>query len=280
MTNRKITYVIKDQKPLVLRMGETVAHACRLMWEHRAGSILVVNSKECLTGIFTGRDAVRLLAGCKNAGATLLADAMTPNPLTLTPAHRAIDALKAMVKGNFRHVPVSENGKLIGVVSRGDFKGMEFEEFDWDKSHVRNAMTPNREVSSIVLNQTPLALSADETVQSACTAMKQSVSGSVLVVDLNGQLIGIFTGRDAVRALSEGDDAGSKRLRLAMKPNPVTITPKDHAIDALRTMSDRGFRHLPVIENGRIYGVVSRSDFTGVEVDRLDEDEHLAECIW
>ena len=52
------------------------------------------------------------------------------------------------------------------------------------------------------------------------------------------------------------------------------------AIEALRAMDDGGFRHLPVAENGRILGVVSRSDFTGVEVDRLDEEEHLKEVIW
>jgi CBS domain-containing protein len=198
----------------------------------------------------------------------------------LTPGNRALDALKAMAKGNFRHVPIVDNGKLVGVVSRGDFRGMEFEEFDWDRSHLRNAITPNREVSSIISDQSPLALSADETVRRACAAMRLSGSGSVLVVDLQRQLIGIFTGRDAVRALSESDDASTKLLRVAMKPEPVTITPESHAIDALRTMSDRGFRHLPVVENGRIYGVISRSDFTGVEIDRLDEDEHLAECIW
>ena len=54
----------------------------------------------------------------------------------------------------------------------------------------------------------------------------------------------------------------------AMTPNPITIAPDNRAVDALRE-SDRGFRHLPVVENGRIFGVVSRSDFLGTEIDRL-----------
>ena len=55
----------------------------------------------------------------------------------------------------------------------------------------------------------------------------------------------------------------------------------DHAraIDALRAMSDGGFRHLPVIEDGRIWGIVSRGDFTAMEIDRLEEETHLWECI-
>jgi hypothetical protein len=45
-------------------------------------------------------------------------------------------------------------------------------------------------------------------------------------------------------------------------------------------MSDGGFRHVPVVENERIVGVVSRADFKGQELDRLEEEEALAERIW
>ena len=65
-----------------------------------------------------------------------------------------------------------------------------------------------------------------------------------------------------------------------MTKMPVTLTPEASAIEALRAMNDGGFRHVPIISNGRILGVVSRSDFTGVEIDRLEEEEHLKEVIW
>ena len=94
----------------------------------------MVDSQQRLNGIFTGRDAVRLLAEGKDAAATLLAKAMTPKPVTVAPDSHAIDALRAMSDGGFRHVPVTDNEKIWGVVSRGDFKGMEFEEFDWGAS--------------------------------------------------------------------------------------------------------------------------------------------------
>jgi CBS domain-containing protein len=280
MTNRKLAYIVKDQTPLVVALNETVQHACRLMWERRAGSVLVIDTENHLIGIFTGRDAVRLLAKGKDAPTTFLAQAMTPNPVMVAPENRAIDALKAMRDGGFRHVPVTENGRILGIVSRGDFKGMEFEEFDWNGAYKATGMTANREVASIIQNQKPLMLAADETVQRACESMTESRCGSVLVVDKQQQLTGIFTGRDAVRLLAKENQAAQKSLGLAMKRNPVTITPDSHAIDALRAMSDGGFRHLPVVENGKIYGVVSRGDFTGIEIDRLDEEEHLSECIW
>ena len=137
----------------------------------------------------------------------------------------------------------------------------------------------NRPLAYIVKDQKPLVLAAHETVQQACRCMRKRRAGSVLVVDNQQQLCGIFTGRDAVHALAEGRDAAVTALAQAMTPNSITIALENRAIDALRAMSDGGFRHLPVVENGRIWGVVSRGDFKGMEIDRLDEETHLWECI-
>ena len=137
----------------------------------------------------------------------------------------------------------------------------------------------NRKLADIVKGQKLVALAEHETVQEACRYMWECRTGSVLVVDDQQRLTGIFTGRDAVRTLAEGKNAEVTTLAQAMTPNPITITPDNRAIDALREMSNRGFRHLPVVEGGRIWGVVSRSDFMGMEIDRLDDETHLEECI-
>jgi CBS domain-containing protein len=137
----------------------------------------------------------------------------------------------------------------------------------------------NRKLADIVKDQKLVALAERETVQEACRYMWERRTGSVLVLDDQERLTGIFTGRDAVRTLAEGKSAKETPLAQAMTPNPITLTPDNHAVDALREMGNRGFRHLPVVENGRIWGVVSRSDFLGMEIDRLDEDDHLCERI-
>jgi CBS domain-containing protein len=135
MINRKLADIVKNQKLLVLTEQATVQEACRCMWECRAGSVLVVDHEQCLTGIFTGRDAVRALAEGKNAEATTLAQAMTPHPITIAADSRAIDALREMCNRGFRHLPVVENGKIWGVVSRADFMGMEIDRLD-DETHL------------------------------------------------------------------------------------------------------------------------------------------------
>jgi CBS domain-containing protein len=138
----------------------------------------------------------------------------------------------------------------------------------------------NRRLAYIIRDQDPLLMTGNETVQSACKAMRERQVGSVLVVDERERLIGIFTGRDAVKVLAQGGNAAAVTLDRAMTPQPVTVRPEDKAIDALRAMSDGGFRHIPVVERGRICGIVSRADFKGTEIDRLDEEETLAERIW
>ncbi|MDX2159617.1 MAG: CBS domain-containing protein [Hyphomicrobiaceae bacterium] len=130
MTNRKLALIVKEQTPIVLGAGETVREASRLMWEQQVGSVLVVDERSHLIGIFTGRDAVKVLAHGRDAAATELRDVMTRDPATIEPDKRAVDALRMMGEGGFRHLPVVEGGRILGIVSRGDFKGVELDRVD------------------------------------------------------------------------------------------------------------------------------------------------------
>lgn len=135
MINRKLAFIVKDQNPLTMTANETVQHACLRMWERRVGAVLVTDDKQRLTGIFTGRDAVRTLAESKNSAETTLAEAMTPDPDTIAPERTAIDALRAMSDRGYRHLPIVANGKILGIVSRGDFKGLELDRLE-DETHL------------------------------------------------------------------------------------------------------------------------------------------------
>lgn len=134
----------------------------------------------------------------------------------------------------------------------------------------------NRCISEIVCEQVPLMLPPEATVAEACESMCARHVGAVLVADRARHLLGIFTGRDAVRMLGRGCDAKHTRLDAVMTPGPMSIPPDAHAIDALRLMSDGGFRHLPVVDQGVVTAIVARSDFEGLELDRLEEEK----CLW
>ena len=77
------------------------------MRDRRVGAVLVTEGDRHLLGIFTGRDAVhRVLAEGKSAARTKLAEVMTREPDTMPPGKTAIEALRLMEDGRYRHVPV------------------------------------------------------------------------------------------------------------------------------------------------------------------------------
>ena len=122
--------MIRNQQPLTVRPSATVQEACKEMHARKVSAVLVTNPKGELVGIFTGRDAVRLLADGKNPSSTHLQQVMTQGPHCLPPRHKAIDALRLMRDGGFRHVPVVHEGLVIGIVSSGDFRGLEQDRLD------------------------------------------------------------------------------------------------------------------------------------------------------
>jgi len=138
----------------------------------------------------------------------------------------------------------------------------------------------NRQMAEIVRNQVPVTLPRTATIQDACKLMHARKVGAILVTDPKGQLTGIFTGRDAVKALGKGRDGAVTQLKDVMTKKPATMPPGHTAIQALRMMRDGGFRHVPVVDDaGTLHGVVSRGDFRGLEHDRLDEETGYWERI-
>lgn len=96
----------------------------------------------------------------------------------------------------------------------------------------------------------------------AVGAMSGAKSGSVLVLDA-GSLVGIFTERDVMRALAYAGNADRARVSTVerwMSQNPVTVDPSAPVADALNQMLFGGFRHLPVVEEDQVVGVVSMRD--------------------
>jgi CBS domain-containing protein len=118
--------MVQDKNPLTLRETATVEEACRCMRDRRVGAVLVTDKRHRLVGIFTGRDAVaRVLAESVDPKQATLAQVMTSAPKTMSPAQSAVDALRLMQDGGFRHVPVVDGRRIVSIVSRGDFRGLE-----------------------------------------------------------------------------------------------------------------------------------------------------------
>jgi len=126
---RPIRMIIEDQEPLTTPAKTTVVEAARLMKQNEVGAVMVVEDGK-LVGIFTERDALyKVIAEDRIARTTRLTEVMTRNPRTIHPDKPFGDALHLMHVSGFRHVPVVEDGRPIGMVSARDAFAPELENF-------------------------------------------------------------------------------------------------------------------------------------------------------
>jgi CBS domain-containing protein len=142
---------------------------------------------------------------------------------------------------------------------------------------------PNRPVRQLVKNQRILTAAATLSVSEAAIAMRDAKVGAIMV--MNGpRLVGIFTERDALyRVLAAGKEPRRTTLADVMTVNPATIEADMPFGHALHIMYERGFRHVPVVDEGELIGMVSARDALGPEMEQVKaellEREHITEIL-
>lgn len=138
---------------------------------------------------------------------------------------------------------------------------------------------PNRPIRKLIANQQIHTVEKSISVRTAAHIMATARIGSVMVVEKDA-LVGIFTERDALfRVLAGGLDPDRTKVGDVMTADPQSISPDRPLVHALHLMQDGGFRHMPVVENGRPVGMVSIRDAVGVEIVRLEAEQDTKEAI-
>ena len=127
---------------------------------------------------------------------------------------------------------------------------------------------------SDVMTANPVTLPRSSNLSEAARAMRDSNIGDVIVLEDDGQLCGIVTDRDiVVRALAEGREANATTLGEICSRDPATLSAEDTVADAIRLMSGKAVRRVPVVKEGKPIGIVSIGDLA---MDR-DPDSALAD---
>jgi CBS domain-containing protein len=127
-------------------------------------------------------------------------------------------------------------------------------------------------VPHCIHGQEPITLPRATLVREAVQLMARRRIGAVMIVE-DDKLLGIFTERDAmVRIVAETRDPDATTLGEVMTADPQTIKASDSVVLALEVMSKRGFRHLPVMEGGKLYGIVSIRDLYRNVKEQMDDD--------
>ena len=118
-----------------------------------------------------------------------------------------------------------------------------------------------------------VSISADTTVREAVALLAGRRIGAVPVTDGGGIVSGIFSERDVLYRLhSDGADILDWPVRKVMTAPAITAEPGMPALVALSQMTKRRIRHLPVVENGRLTGIVSIGDLVAYRIHRIEEE--------
>ena len=132
----------KGGQPVTVLATATVADAIRAMNDHKVGSVMIPNADGSPAGIFTERDVLRLCAEGRTDFAKMsIRPYMTCDMTTGKPSDTVSEVLAIMNTKRFRHMPVVEDGKMVGVVSIGDLVKAKLEETAFEAKVLREYIT-------------------------------------------------------------------------------------------------------------------------------------------
>ncbi|HEX8100594.1 MAG TPA: CBS domain-containing protein [Actinomycetota bacterium] len=132
-------------------------------------------------------------------------------------------------------------------------------------------------VSEIMTNAAVID-TADDTLAEAAQKMWKQQTGSLLVTD-GDDLVGIITERDILKAVATGTALQEARISEVMTKDVITVGPGTSLREAAKIMADRWIRHLPVVDGGKLVGVISQRDLSGVLAGALNEPEALQQLV-
>ena len=118
----------------------------------------------------------------------------------------------------------------------------------------------------------------EDTLAEAARKMWKQQTGSLLVLD-GEDLVGIITERDILKAVAVGTSLDHTSISEVMTKDIVTVGPGTSLREAAKVMADRWIRHLPVLDGGKLVGIISQRDLSGVLAGALNEPEALEQLV-
>jgi CBS domain-containing protein len=129
----------KGNETVTIEPIASVAAAAKQMADRRIGALVVTNATGEVVGIVSERDIVRVIAARGGDALDLSVESvMTRKVVSCTEADTVANLMERMTTGKFRHVPVIENGRLIGVVSIGDIVKHRLQEIEHESEAMRD----------------------------------------------------------------------------------------------------------------------------------------------
>lgn len=133
-------------------------------------------------------------------------------------------------------------------------------------------MVIDKKIYELITDTPLLKVEADAPIREAAGLMKQHRRGAILVEE-KGSLRGIFTERDMVfRVVAEGLDPQTTPISQVMSTELVVGHPQDSHVVGLRRMAAAGVRHLPIVDQSKVVGLVSRRQLMALDIELMDAE--------
>ncbi len=129
----------KGNNVITISPGSSLGDAARVLAQHRIGAVVVVGTDDRIIGILSERDIVRRV-GEEGAAALerSVSEAMSTSVKTCNEQSTVNEVMTIMTRGRFRHLPVEQDGNLVGIISIGDVVKRRIEEVEREADEIRN----------------------------------------------------------------------------------------------------------------------------------------------
>ena len=245
---------------ITIDKDQNLSDALKLLRKHNVSRLPVTNNKE-LVGIISERDIANKLGSSKYesmpASRLHVSSVMVKDVFTVPQTMQLDDVAKLMLENGIGSVPVMDDGKMVGIVSKADFVtlavGIAFEKY-----FVKELMSKDLTV-----------VSPSERLVHARRQMKDAHVGRLPVVD-DEKLAGMVTSKDLMRAFIDFRKKVPEKYQKSqikevlvediMSSNP-TFTSKDATISEVSNIiMETGFNGLPVVDDGKVVGIITQTD--------------------
>jgi CBS domain-containing protein len=260
--------------PHTVLENDNLAHARNMLLRHKVGRLLVLNENGELVGIVTDTDFVKIYEHPELIGKSLdelfVRDIMSRNPVTITPTESIVDAARIMYKHSIGTLPVVEDEKVVGIITRTDVVRAYGEKY------------PGRAVVNDVMDPDPPVVTPYHSLNHVIDKMNEKPYYKVIVTD-GGRPLGVIAKRDIIfidprrlssetkyikrnEPLPKGRTGGVRYYLVplaidVMTPNPITTTPEEDLAKAATTIVKNRIGCLPVVDrNGLLQGIITKHE--------------------
>lgn len=244
-SNRAIGAFVADRPLIAFGPGDRVEAAVAAMKEHESDCVLVCEGG-ALRGIFTQRDFLNRVAVVGKSDAAL-GEVMTANPDALGAGDGLALALNRMAVGNYRNIPVvGDGGEALAHLSVWDV--MQHLSDSFASGDAELAALGSKPLAALSLRPS-VEVDTGDRLLGILSLMLQRACGAVRVND-GDRLAGIFAERDLMYRVDYSTTAWHEiAVSEVMTPDPVCISRQATIAEALALMTNKRFRHLPIIDD-------------------------------